>query len=100
MLSVQTPCYADTVNYLACGIKPYEFSNQLKRKLRADRRLYIWDDSLLLRREADMIIRGCVPETKQGEIIDKCHASPYGFCRRLSGMEILHTVICVLIERC
>ena len=25
-----------------------------------------------------MIIRRCVPETKQGEIIDKCHASPYG----------------------
>ena len=24
-----------------------------------------------------MIIRRCVPETKQGEIIDKCHASPY-----------------------
>ena len=25
-----------------------------------------------------MIIRRCVPETEQGEIIDKCHASPYG----------------------
>ena len=25
-----------------------------------------------------MIIRRCVPETKQGEIIDKCHASPHG----------------------
>ena len=27
MLSVQTPWYADIVNYLACGIMPYEFSN-------------------------------------------------------------------------
>ena len=25
-----------------------------------------------------MIIRSCVPKTEQGEIIDKCHASPYG----------------------
>ena len=25
-----------------------------------------------------MIFRRCVPETEQGEIIDKCHASPYG----------------------
>ena len=25
-----------------------------------------------------MIIRRCVPKTEQGEIIDKCHASPYG----------------------
>ena len=25
-----------------------------------------------------MIIRRCVPETKQGSIMEKCHASPYG----------------------
>ena len=25
-----------------------------------------------------MIIRKCVPETKQGGILDKCHASPDG----------------------
>ena len=25
-----------------------------------------------------MIIRRCVLEIEQGEIIDKCHASPYG----------------------
>ena len=25
-----------------------------------------------------MIIRSCVPETEQGGIMEKCHASPYG----------------------
>ena len=30
------------------------------------------------RRGADMIIRRCVPKTKQGGIMEKCHASPYG----------------------
>ena len=25
-----------------------------------------------------MIIRRCVLETEQGEVLDKCHASPYG----------------------
>ena len=25
-----------------------------------------------------MIIRRCVPETEQGSIMEKCHASPYG----------------------
>ena len=25
-----------------------------------------------------MIIRRCVPETEQGGIMEKCHASPYG----------------------
>ena len=71
MLSVQTPWYADIVNYLACRIMPYEFSSQQKRKLRIDSRFYIWDDPLLFKRGADMIIRRCVPESKQGEIIDK-----------------------------
>ena len=50
MLSVQTPWYADIVNYLACGIMPCEFSYQQKRKLRTDYRLYIWDDPVLYRR--------------------------------------------------
>ena len=77
MLSVQTSWYADIVNYLACGIRPCEFSYQQKRKLRTDCILYIWDDPLLYRRGADMIIRRCVQETKQGGIMEKCHASPY-----------------------
>ena len=76
MLLVQTPWYADIVNYLACGVMPFEFNYKQRRKLRIDCRLYIWDDPLLYRRE-DMIIRRCVPETEQGGIMEKCHASPY-----------------------
>ena len=49
-----------------------------KKKLRTDSRVYIWDDPLLFRRRVDQIIRRCVPEVEQGEILDKCHASPYG----------------------
>ena len=78
LLSVQTPWYADIVNYLAYGNMPYEFSSQQKRKLRTCRRFYIRDDPLLFRRGMDMIIRRCVAETEQGESIDKYHASPYG----------------------
>ena len=65
------------MNYLACGIMPYEFSSQQKRKLRIDSRFYIRDDPLLFIKGADMIIRKCVPEIEQGEIIDKFHALPY-----------------------
>ena len=78
MLSVQTPWYADIVNYLACGVMPFEFSYQQRRKLRTNCRLYIWDDPLLYRRGEDMIIRRCVLETEHGGIMEKCHASPYG----------------------
>ena len=78
MLLVQTPWYADNVNYLACGVMPFEFIYQQRRKLRTDCRLYIWDSPLLYRRGADLIIRRCVPETERGGIIEKCLASPYG----------------------
>ena len=77
LLSAQVPWYYDIMNYLAYGIIPPEFSHQQKRKLRTDNRFYIWDDLLLFKRGADMIIRRCVPETEQGRILDKCHASPY-----------------------
>ena len=63
MLSVQTHWYPDIVNYLACGFMPFEFSYQQRRKLRIDCILYIWDDPILYRKEAYMIIRRCVPET-------------------------------------
>ena len=38
-----------------------------------------------------MIIRRCVPETKQGGIMEKCHASPYGghFARDIIAHKIL-----------
>ena len=91
MLSVQTPWYADIVNYLACGVMPFEFSYQQRRKLRTDCRLYIWDEPVLYRRGADMIIRRCVPETEQGDIMEKCHASPYRghFARDKTSQKIL-----------
>ena len=78
LLSVQTPWYADIVNYLACGVVPPEFSYQQRRKLRTDCRFYIWEDPLLFRRGTYMLIRRCVPKIEQGGIMEKCHASPYG----------------------
>ena len=48
-VSVPTPCYADILNFLACGIMPSKFSYQQIRKLRTDASLYLWDDPLLFR---------------------------------------------------
>ena len=38
-----------------------------------------------------MIIRRCVPEIEQGEIIDKCHASPYG--GHFAGDKTTHKIL-------
>ena len=77
-VSFQIPWYADIVNYLAYGVVPQEFSYQQKRKLRTDNKYYIWDDPLLFKRGANMIIRRCMPESEQCKILNECHASPYG----------------------
>ena len=90
-VSFQIPWYADIVNYLACGVVPQEFSYQQKRKLKTDSRYYIWDDPLLFKRGADMIIRKCVPESEQGKILNDCHASPYG--GHFSGERTAHKIL-------
>ena len=92
-VSSQLPWYADIVNYLACGVIPSEFTSQQKRKLRTDSRFYIWDDPLLFKRGADMILRRCVSENEQGKILDECHASPYGghFSGERTAQKILQS---------
>ena len=76
-LSLQSPWYVDIVNYLACGIMPPEFSYKQRKRLRTDSGYYIWDDPLLFKRGADLIIRRCVPEGEQSKILKECHSSPY-----------------------
>ena len=87
----QLQWYADIVNYLACVVVPSKFSYQQKRKLRTDSRYYIWDDPLLFKRGADMIIRRCVPESEQCKIVNECHASPYG--GHFSGERTAHKIL-------
>ena len=90
-LSFQLPWYDDIVNFLACGVIPPEFSYQKMKKLRTDSKFYIWDDPLVFKRGADMIIRRCVPESEQGKILQDCHASPYG--RHFAGDKTTHKIL-------
>ena len=91
VLLVQISWYVDIVNYLAYGIMSLEFSHQQRRKLRTNSRFYIWNDSLLFKRGAYMVIKRCVPKTKQGEIFNKCHASPYG--GHFAGDRTTHKIL-------
>ena len=90
-LSLQSPWYAHIVNFLACGIMPPKFSYQQRKKLRTDSKYYIWDDPLLFKRGADLIIRRCVLEGKQSKILQECHASPYG--GHFAGDKTTHKIL-------
>ena len=90
-LSLQTPWYADIVNYLAYGNMLPEFSYQQRKKLRTDSMYYIWDGPLLFKRGADLIIRRCVPKGEQSKILQECHASPYG--GHFAGDKTAHKIL-------
>ena len=90
-LSLQTPWYADIVNFLTCGIMPPKLSYQQRKRLRADSRYYIWDDPLMFKRGVDLIIRRCVPEGEQSKILQECHASPYG--GHFAGDKTAHKIL-------
>ncbi|PIN19344.1 DNA-directed DNA polymerase [Handroanthus impetiginosus] len=72
------PWYADIVNYLTCGIIPFDLSAQQKKKFLFDTRRYFWDDPFLFKQGPDNILRRCAPEVEMNDILEQCHASPYG----------------------
>ena len=77
-MEAQFPWYADFVNYLACNVLPLGLSSQQKKKFLHDVKLYQWDNPLLFKRCTDQVMRRCVPQEEQLEILSKCHSSPYG----------------------
>jgi hypothetical protein len=57
---------------------PPTFTAQKRRKFFYDSRHYFWDDPHLYKEGVDGIMRRCVPEYEQQEILRKCHGSAYG----------------------
>ena len=49
-----------------------------KKKFFYDLRHYFWDDPHLYKEGADGILRRCIPEYEQEEVLRKCHNSDYG----------------------
>ncbi|XP_070042916.1 uncharacterized protein [Nicotiana tomentosiformis] len=60
------------------GIILDEFSSNQRKKLKRDCHDYYWDKPYLFRIYTDGVIRRCVPEYEQGDILGAYHSSPYG----------------------
>ena len=73
-----TPWYADYASYIVAKYLPPSFTYQQKKKFFYDLRHYFWDDPHLYKEGVDGIIRRCVPEHEQGQILRKCHSEAYG----------------------
>jgi len=75
MINDTNPWYANIVNFMVSGYVPLGKS---KKKLEYESRRHLWDNPYLYWVCADGLLRGCVPTSKGAQIIEKCHASPYG----------------------
>nr|XP_009786950.1 PREDICTED: uncharacterized protein LOC104234985 [Nicotiana sylvestris] len=78
LTNVQVPWFANLANFLVCGIIPDEFSSSQRKKFKQDCQDYYWDEPYLFPICTDRVIRKCVPEEQQGDILGACHSSPYG----------------------
>jgi hypothetical protein len=62
------PWYVDYANFIVSKYLPPTFTAQQRRKFIYDLRHYFWDDPHLYKR-VDGIMRRCVPEYEQQEIL-------------------------------
>ena len=67
--------YTNIVNFMILGYVP---PGENRKKLQTKSRCHLWDDLYLYRICADGLLRRCVPMTDGIQIIEKCHATPYG----------------------
>ncbi|KAK9006475.1 hypothetical protein V6N11_035512 [Hibiscus sabdariffa] len=79
ILSATTiPCYADIVNFLVSGIVPPDLSSQGRKMFRHDAKFFYWDEPYLFKKCTDQVLRRCVPDEEQKDIMYHCYAASCG----------------------
>jgi hypothetical protein len=73
-----TPWFEDIVNYLVTSQMPYHWTRHDKSKFLAEVKHFFWDDPYLFKYYPDQIIRRCIPESDQQNVISFCHDHAYG----------------------
>ncbi|PIM99706.1 DNA-directed DNA polymerase [Handroanthus impetiginosus] len=57
IVASNVPWYTDIVNYLTCGIVPFDLCTQQKKKFLFDTRRYFWDEPFLFKQCSNHILR-------------------------------------------
>ncbi|KAK8680591.1 hypothetical protein V6N13_109533 [Hibiscus sabdariffa] len=78
LFATAIPWYADIVNFLVSGIVLSDLSSQGCKKFRHDAKFFYWDEPYLFKQCADQVLRRCVPEEEQKDIMYHCHAASCG----------------------
>jgi hypothetical protein len=68
-----TPWFANIVNYFVTGQMPLHWGQQDKIKFLSKVKTFLWDDPYLFKYCPNQIIRRCIPEFDQSNVISFCH---------------------------
>ena len=92
-IALKEPWYAHIVNYLMTKLTPPSMSSHQVQKLQAESRYYVWDEPFLWRLCGDQIIRRCIPQEEQPQIISACHTLSCGghFSSKRTARKILES---------
>ena len=96
MLIEAAPWYAYIANYLVIGEVQSVWKALDKKYFFAKIHAYYWEEPFLFKYCADQIIRKCVPEQEQQEILSHCHESACGghFASQKTAMKVLQSGFC------
>ncbi|KAK8713370.1 hypothetical protein V6N13_148590 [Hibiscus sabdariffa] len=78
LFATAIPWYADIVNFLVSGIVPHDLSSQGRKKFMHDAKFFYWNEPYLFKQCANQVLRRCVPEEEQKDILYHCHATACG----------------------
>ena len=78
MFITVAPWFADIVNYLVTKQIPSHWSKHDKNKFFSEVKHFFWDDPYLFKYCPDQIIRRCIAEHEQTNIISFCHDQACG----------------------
>ena len=77
-ISSHAPSYAHIVNFIVTGSIPEHWNWHQKDNFFHELKYYFWEEPLLFHLGYDQIIRRCVLEEEQGDILAMCHSSTCG----------------------
>ncbi|XP_042059566.1 uncharacterized protein LOC121804088 [Salvia splendens] len=74
------PWFADLAHYLVTGELPStpEVTRAQRLKIKSEAKYYFWDDPYLWEMGVDQVIRKCISEWDQEDILVHCHSLAYG----------------------
>ncbi|KAJ9556682.1 hypothetical protein OSB04_011296 [Centaurea solstitialis] len=92
-VEVEMPWFADIANYLACGIKPSDYTPHMYKNSFMMSDITYGMNLSCLNFGTDQILRRCIPESEVAAILQQCHQAPYGghFGRQRTAAKVLQS---------